>query len=499
MLGHGRGQVQRRGDGDVVLDHRLSGLGELAVAAGLPGQVHHHAAGLHRFHRRGGHQTRRGPARDQRGGDHHVESADRFFQRLLLLGTFVFGELAGVPALTGSVDSDVQPLRPHRTHLVGDLGTHVVAGGARAQPFGRRQRLQPGHADARAPARWPASRCPRPSSASGRTESTPRPRAARPCSRRRWPATTARPSPVPARCAGWPPARTPAHRLLERADRVVGVARRQKADQRLPAAQPADLVGGRRRDLDDDVGGPRIADGGAGRRVELVGQQRALARAGLDHDRHPTIHQRRDRFGYQRDAPLVGPGFGDHPDRSVCGSVMARTSTFLSYLFQGFLSLPLYPIGVNTLAGRYRAELPKHDVLAVFGRRPGAEVAALGFVDRHVVDAGLAARHQARRRRIPTVRCRSCGTTGRSGRGTRTETARRCGCRGSPTSSCAANNPARAATCGSGTPRSRPGRRCVRCGFAMRVERVGPADAFGVAGVPGILGGLDLLQGCFVG
>ena len=70
MLGHRRRQVQRRGDGAVVLDHGLSRFGELAVAPGLSGQVHHHTAGFHRFHRRGGDQTRRGPARDQRRGDH---------------------------------------------------------------------------------------------------------------------------------------------------------------------------------------------------------------------------------------------------------------------------------------------------------------------------------------------------------------------------------------------------------------------------------------------
>ena len=50
---------------------------------------------------------------------------------------------------------------------------------------------------------------------------------------------------------------------VQRADRVVGIARRQEADQRLPAAQPGDLVCGRRCDLDHDVGGPGIPDGGA--------------------------------------------------------------------------------------------------------------------------------------------------------------------------------------------------------------------------------------------
>ena len=290
------------------------GLGELAVAAGLPGQVHHHAAGLHRFDRRGGHQPRRGPARHQRGGDHHVEAADRLFQRLLLLGAFVVGELAGVPALTGRVDADIQPLRPHRTHLVGHLGTHVVAGGARAQPLGRRQRLQPGHADAE---HQHGGRLHR---SGGRRQHREEPGRLRRREQhglvpghvglRRQRVHRLRP-----RDARDGLQRERLHTgLLQRADRVVGVAGRQKADQRLPAVQPADLVSGRRRDLDDDVGRPRIPDGGAGLGVELVGKQRPLARAGLDHDGHTAVDQRRDRLGYQRDAPLVGSGLGDHPD-----------------------------------------------------------------------------------------------------------------------------------------------------------------------------------------
>ncbi len=141
------GRFKRRGDGDAVFDDGLARLGELAVAPGLAGQVDHHAAGLHRFHRGRGHQTWCGPARNQRRGDHDVESADRLFQCLLLLGALLVGQLAGVPALAGRVDADIEPLRPHRTHLVGHLGADVVARCAAPQPLGRGQRLQPGHAD----------------------------------------------------------------------------------------------------------------------------------------------------------------------------------------------------------------------------------------------------------------------------------------------------------------------------------------------------------------
>ena len=68
--------------------------------------------------------------------------------------------------------------------------------------------------------------------------------------------------------------------------RVVSGARqrRQEADEDRPVAELADLLARRRGDLDDDVGAPRVADLRAGLLEQRVGDQRGLARAGLDDD-----------------------------------------------------------------------------------------------------------------------------------------------------------------------------------------------------------------------
>ncbi len=119
------------------------------------------------------------------------------------------------------------------------------------------------------------------------------------------------------------------------------IARREEADQRLSAVQPGDLVFGRRCDLDHDIGRPRIPDAGTGFGVQLVGEQRAFARTGLDHHRHTAVHQRRDGLGHQRDAPLAGPRLGDHTDRRlrICHG---------AYIY--FPHLLANPVGLNTLA-----------------------------------------------------------------------------------------------------------------------------------------------------
>src|SRR6202011_4465431 len=77
----------------------------------------------------------------------------------------------------------------------------------------------------------------------------------------------------------------------------------------------------------------------------------------------------------------------------VCGSVMARTSTFPYFPTLLCSRLPQLP---------YPA-LPERKVVPVLRCGPRTEVAPLGFVDRDVVDAGLAARHQPRRCEFPQL------------------------------------------------------------------------------------------------
>ena len=148
VLGHRRRQVQRRDDRHVVLDDDLAGLGQLAVAARLAGEVDDHRAGLHALDRLGGDQPRRRAAGHERGGDDDVEALDRVGQRLLLLGLLLVGELARVAALAGRLDPEVEPLGAERLDLLGDLGAHVVARRLRAQAPRRGQRLQARDADA---------------------------------------------------------------------------------------------------------------------------------------------------------------------------------------------------------------------------------------------------------------------------------------------------------------------------------------------------------------
>ena len=93
-------------------DGHLAGLGQLAVAAGLPGHVDDHAARLHALHRGRRHQPRRGTARHERRRDHDVEALDRVRQRVLLLGLLLVGQLARVAALAGGLDAEIQPGAP---------------------------------------------------------------------------------------------------------------------------------------------------------------------------------------------------------------------------------------------------------------------------------------------------------------------------------------------------------------------------------------------------
>src|SRR4029077_13011808 len=71
----------------------------------------------------------------------------------------------------------------------------------------------------------------------------------------------------------------------------------------------------RRRDLDHHIGRPCVADRSAGLGIEVVGQQRRLACAGLHDHRDPAIDQRGHRLRHQRHPSLIGTRLPDHPDR----------------------------------------------------------------------------------------------------------------------------------------------------------------------------------------
>src|SRR5271155_5743471 len=146
-------------------------------------------------------------------------------------------------------------------------------------------------------------------------------------------------------------------------------------------------------------------------------------------------------------------------------------------------------------AHRHRASSsPEREVLAVLLLRARAEVAALRLVNRDVVDAGLAAGHQAGVAELPQlVAVAAPPLTGRivalvleaDGDAVVMETPQALAQRivefalpfpGQKSHDLVAAHDVLAAIA------------------PLRVDGVGPADTFGISGVPGVLGGLDLLD-----
>ena len=100
----------------------------------------------------------------------------------------------------------------------------------------------------------------------------------------------------------------------ERLVRLGRGQRRQVADQDLARVQTADLLGGRHRDVDDDVRAPGIADLRAGLGVRSIGMPRALAGAGLDDHVDALIGKRFDHVRDQRHAALCPSSLFRNPD-----------------------------------------------------------------------------------------------------------------------------------------------------------------------------------------
>ena len=87
------------------------------------------------------------------------------------------------------------------------------------------------------------------------------------------------------------------------------------------------LLRRRRRDLDDRVGLPGIAGGRAGLLEEGVGQARAGARAGLEHDLVARRRELAHDLGNERDAALAGGRLGGDADPQGSGTVSERQAT----------------------------------------------------------------------------------------------------------------------------------------------------------------------------
>src|SRR5690606_10556882 len=114
------------GDRDAVAAlEGLAGPGQLAVAAGLGGEVDDHAAGLHAGDHRRADDLRRRPSRHRRSGHDHVDVAQVFAEAALLLGALLVGQRARIAALADRADAEVEELATQRLDLLARLRAHV--------------------------------------------------------------------------------------------------------------------------------------------------------------------------------------------------------------------------------------------------------------------------------------------------------------------------------------------------------------------------------------
>ncbi len=147
---HLAGEVARADHFDAVLDHGLPRLGQLAVAAGLGGEVDDHRAGRHPAHRVGGDQQRRRATGDRGGGDDDVLFGGVLGEGVAHLRVLLVGQRPGVAALALGVGDEVEFQRAaaERGDLLPGGAADVEAGDDRAQPLGGGDGLQAGDAGA---------------------------------------------------------------------------------------------------------------------------------------------------------------------------------------------------------------------------------------------------------------------------------------------------------------------------------------------------------------
>ncbi len=196
VIRNGGRQIQRPVDADAALHHHFAGTRQFAVAAALGGDIHNQRAGRHARHHFRGDQDGRFLAGHGGGGDHHVLLGQHAGHGLALAPVEIFAHGLGVAALVfGRVGLHIQhhEARAQAFDLLLHGGADIVAadhalpGAAPWRwPAGRQRRR-------RSPARAPAPRCRRRSSAWGTCGAGNRRRSAPLCSRRWSPWKRARP------------------------------------------------------------------------------------------------------------------------------------------------------------------------------------------------------------------------------------------------------------------------------------------------------------------
>ena len=100
----------------------------------------------------------------------------------------------------------------------------------------------------------------------------------------------------------------------ELAHQTVVCQRRQERDQDGGLAQSRELLVGRPRHFDDQLGIPCIADRPARLGVHAIGKARCLAGAALDDDFVPALGETTDRLRDEGDPPLAGRGLPHDTD-----------------------------------------------------------------------------------------------------------------------------------------------------------------------------------------
>ena len=140
---HHRRQVREADDRDALADGLDAGLRELAVAAGLGGEIDDAAAGAHVRDGGGGDQPRSGAAGDQRRRDHDVEVGQPLLERRLLGRLLLGRELLRVAALgLLALHAELEEPGAERLDLLLHRRAHVERGDDGAEPPRGRDRLQ---------------------------------------------------------------------------------------------------------------------------------------------------------------------------------------------------------------------------------------------------------------------------------------------------------------------------------------------------------------------